>query len=215
MLTLHNISRAYKKSKRVISVLNDFTYSYNEGKIYLIKGSSGRGKTTLLSIIGLLDKPDSGQIFYNNTPIHNLSGVERTKFINQNIGFVFQQNNLMEGLTVKENVLLHYLNDKDVFSDANVKRAEDILQDVGLADRMDHYPRELSGGEMQRAEFARAIIKDPKIFILDEPISNLDDENARMVIDLIMDYAKSTNCITILSCHTNYFDDLADEIIKL
>lgn len=215
MLELNNISKSYKKNKRVLSVLNDFTYIFEKEKIYLLKGSSGRGKTTLLSIIGLLDKPDSGEIVFDDIPIHNMSGVERTSFINQNIGFVFQQYNLMEGLNVKENILIHYLNEKDVFNDSYVKKVEDVLSNIGLADRMEHYPRELSGGELQRVEFARAIIKDPKIFILDEPISNLDEENAQMVIDLIISYAKKSKCITIIACHTNHFDDVVDEIIKM
>lgn len=107
MLEIKNVCKTYRKDKRVIKVIQNFTYQFETGKIYLLKGSSGKGKTTLLTIIGLLDKCDSGEIIFDGKPIHKLKGMKRTTFINQKIGFVFQQYNLLEGLTVKENILLH------------------------------------------------------------------------------------------------------------
>lgn len=121
----------------------------------------------------------------------------------------------MEGLTVKDNIIVHYLNEKNVYDDDKDLKIESLLKIFGIENRKEHYPRELSGGEQQRLAIARALIKNPSIIILDEPISNLDENNAKVIIDYIMKYMKNENCITLISCHTNHFDDYVDAIIKL
>lgn len=215
MLELKNISKSYRKKRFTLNILNNFSYSFENGKVYLIKGSSGTGKSTLLYILGLLDDCDDGSIIYNDIDISKLKNKDKFDFINQNIGFVLQNDNFFEEITVEENILLHYLNNPNPNSDENLTRVREYLKKVGLSDREKHYLAELSGGERQRVKIARALIKNPSILLLDEPISSLDDENANIIKDLIVKYMKHKDCITIISCHSNHFDDIVDDIIEI
>ncbi len=158
MLIAKNLFKKYKKNKREIHILNDFNYTFEEKKIYLLKGSSGCGKSTLLYILGLLDTADSGEIIYDDIVINKMSLDEKSTFVNDNVGFVFQEDNFFEEMNVKENLLLHFLNEKKVDKDENVELAMSYLDKVGLKDRIDHFPGELSGGERQRVKIARATL---------------------------------------------------------
>lgn len=213
-IRLNNICKSYFKNKRELKIIENFSYVFRNSKMYLIKGSSGAGKTTLLSIIGLLDKPDSGSISFDDRDLFNVSYKERTDFIRKNIGFIFQDYNLLEGLTIEENILIHYLGYKGDLIEEK-QRIEAILKRLGLSHRKNHYPFELSGGEKQRVGIARALVKQPKLIVCDEPISNLDKDNSEQIKNILIELKKSEKCTIIVSCHTEDFDKIADEIIKL
>ena len=213
-IRLSNVCKSYFKNKRELKIIENFNYVFNSSKMYLIKGSSGAGKTTLLSIIGLLDKPDRGSISFDDCDLINLSYKERTDFIHKNIGFVFQDYNLLEGLTIEENILIHYLGDKRDLTEEK-QGIEVILKRLGLEHRKDHYPFELSGGEKQRVGIARALVKQPKLIICDEPVSNLDKDNSEQIKNILIELKESEKCTIIVSCHTEDFDKIVDETIKL
>lgn len=213
-IRLNSVCKSYFKNKRELKIIENFSYVFRNSKMYLIKGSSGAGKTTLLSIIGLLDKPDSGLISFDDRDLFNLSYKERTDFIHKNIGFIFQDYNLLEGLTIEENILIHYLGYKGDLTEEK-QRIEAILKRLGLLHRKNHYPFELSGGEKQRVGIARALVKQPKLIICDEPISNLDKDNSEQIKNILIELKKSEKCTIIVSCHTEDFDKIVDETIKL
>lgn len=213
-IRLRDVSKSYYKNKRELKIINQMNYVFDSGKMYLIKGSSGSGKTTLLSILGLLDKPSSGELIFDNTSVLQFNYNQRTDFIHDNIGFVFQDFNLLEGLTIEENILVHYLGMKTDFKHAK-EPVEDILTRLGLAHRKDHYPFELSGGEKQRVGIARAIIKQPKLIICDEPISSLDKENSEGIKNILSELNKNEKCTIVITCHTDDFDEIVDEILQL
>ena len=209
---LKAINKTYKKDGSNLNVIKDFTHELSSGHMYLIKGSSGSGKTTLLSMIGLLDEPSSGKIYFDDEMISNASESKKNLIRRFDIGFVYQEYNLFERLTVKENIEVAYLDSNIPDMEAKIR---DTLEKVNLKNREKHYTFELSGGEKQRVAIARALIKNPKILICDEPISNLDYENAKILIDILCEIRDKTECIILISCHTDHFDEYADEIIRL
>lgn len=211
-IELRNICKEYIKSKRKIKVLDHFNYEFSEGKIYLLKGSSGAGKTTLLSMIGLLDTVTKGEILFDDEVVSDFDNKHKNLLRKNEIGFVFQDYNLMEGLTIEENIALPLLDNLPPDLDTRVK---EIIEKVNLTKRLGHYPNELSGGEKQRIGIARALIKNPKVLLCDEPISNLDKSNADQIIDILCRVKVENNCIIIVSCHTSDFDEFADQIIEM
>jgi putative ABC transport system ATP-binding protein len=184
LIEIHNVSKSYRRDSLEIPVLSNITLSIQEGDFIAFMGPSGSGKTTLLNLIAGIDKPTEGRIFVAGTDITELSETELAVWRSRNVGFIFQFYNLIPVLTAIENVELPLI----LTSLSKAERrahAETALGVVGLADRMHHYPRQLSGGQEQRVAIARAIVTDPAILVADEPTGDLDKVSAEEVLNLI------------------------------
>ncbi len=210
-IVLDNIYKSYKKGAQEIPVLKGFSKVLNSNMMYLVKGPSGAGKTTLLSIVGLLDSPTSGQVFIDDDRVDHLKERDLCTIRRERFGFVFQDYGLLENLTVYENISLACQELPNM--DECIQQIEDILTKLNLGHRIHHKVSELSGGEKQRTSFARAMIKNPDILICDEPLSNIDENNAKNVAQILLEAKKDR--IIIVSCHTRDLDTLCDEQIVL
>ena len=207
LITLNKISKSFLTNKK-ISVLKKINFKFNLGKVYSVVGPSGSGKSTLLNILSLIDKPTSGLIKIDKDIINFSNSVKNDKIRSEKIGIVYQQNNLLPDFTALENVYLARLsltNNKKKSLDA----ARKIIKKMGLSDRVNHYPSELSGGEMQRIAIARALINEPQIILADEPTGSLDQSTAREVFDVLYKL-KNSNRIIIYATHNRYFANKAD-----
>jgi putative ABC transport system ATP-binding protein len=184
LIEVQNLSKSYRRDKLEIPVLNNITLSVAEGEFLAFMGPSGSGKTTLLNLIAGIDRPTSGNIIIGGTDVTELSETDLAGWRSRNVGFIFQFYNLIPVLTALENVelplILTPLSKKE-----RRAHAETALQLVGLAERMDHYPRQLSGGQEQRVAIARAVATDPTILVADEPTGDLDKASAEEVLDLM------------------------------
>ena len=195
-------------SHRKIKILNKINFSFKKGKVYSLVGPSGSGKSTLLNLLSLIDRPSSGYIKILNNNI-NFSETSINDELRANkIGIIYQDNNLLPDFNALENVYLARLS-----IDNNKKKAiEDskkIIKNLGLSNRLEHFPSELSGGEMQRIAIARALINSPEIILADEPTGNLDYKNAKEVFKILFKL-KSTNRLIIFATHNRYFANMAD-----
>ena len=184
IIKVENISKSYTRDNFEIPVLNNLSLNVEEGEFIALMGPSGSGKTTLLNLIAGIDKPSKGKIFVNDTEVSNLSESALAKWRANNIGFVFQFYNLIPVLTAFENVelplLLTHLSKSE-----RKKHVETALNVVGLSDRIDHYPKQLSGGQEQRVAIARAIVTDPLVLVADEPTGDLDKISAEEILVLL------------------------------
>jgi putative ABC transport system ATP-binding protein len=205
-----DLGKVYQKGKNSIEVIKEFNHVFESGKMYLLKGASGKGKTTLLSILGLLDKPTSGKLLLNGKEIDFTKPGVLCDIRKAEYSFVFQDYALFENLSVYENLRLVY---EDTDEKLDEKRIDDLLLKMNLSHRKYHRTAELSGGEKQRVAFARALLKDAEVFIFDEPISNVDEGNAQIIFD-IMKVLKTTRMVMV-TCHTSVFDNICDEIVCL
>ncbi len=184
LIEVKNLSKSYWRNKLEIPVLNNINIRINEGDFLGLMGPSGSGKTTLLNLLAGIDKPSQGEITINGTDITKMSESALAKWRANNVGFVFQFYNLIPVLTAYENVELPLLLTKLSKSERK-KHVETALGIVGLADRMNHYPKQLSGGQEQRVAIARAIVTDPLILVADEPTGDLDKESAEEILTLM------------------------------
>ena len=211
-LKLHNISKTFETSKK-LKVIKNLSYTFNKGKIYSLMGPSGSGKSTLLNLISLIDNPSNGSIKFNDHEINYSEKEENDKFRAKKIGIVYQQNNLLPDFTSLENIYLASLsinNDKDVA----ISKAKQLLKKIGLSNRADHYPSQLSGGEAQRIAIARAIINDPEIILADEPTGSLDMRTAKVIFNLLKDQKRSDRLI-IFATHNRFFGNKADCLLEI
>lgn len=181
VLEAKGLNKIYRRGSEEIYALKDVDFSVNQGEFVSIIGPSGSGKTALLNVLGCLDTPTSGSLQLNGTEIRGLKESDLVKLRRDNIGFVFQQFYLMPTLTAKENIELPLLFSR---KDGNNNKIDRVLDMVGLSDRGDHLPSQLSGGEMQRVAIGRALINDPKIILADEPTGNLDSVTSQMIFEL-------------------------------
>ncbi len=212
ILEVNNLSKVYKSGSRELTVLHDIQFGIEAGESVSIVGPSGSGKTTLLGLCAGLDKPSTGTVMLYDTIINELSEDERALLRNQHVGFIFQNFQLIPTLTALENVMIPLeLQGKSGAS----KVAEELLERVGLKDRLDHYPSQLSGGEQQRVSLARAFSNDPKILFADEPTGNLDDETSHSVEQLMFDLNKEKNTTLIIVTHDTELAKKTGRIIKL
>ena len=212
IISLNKISKSFLNNKK-ISVLKKINYSFTKGKIYSLMGPSGSGKSTLLNLISLIDRPSSGSIKYLGKQIDFNKNKENDLFRSSNIGIIYQQDNLLPDFTALENVYLASLaagNKKD----AAKKKAKDILKIVGLPNRLDHYPNELSGGEKQRVSIARALINEPKIILADEPTGSLDKKNAEEIFTLLKKQLNSKRLI-VFATHNRFFAKKSDYLLEM
>lgn len=195
-----------------MDILKGLTFTIPAGQFVAIVGASGSGKSTLLGLLAGLDSPSSGEIWLDGVPIHNLAEVQLAAVRGRKIGFVFQSYQLIPTLTALENVLLPYeLNSNG----QGLKKSRTLLTSVGLQDRMDHYPIQLSGGEQQRVAIARAFVVEPPIIMADEPTGNLDSTNGRMILDLLLEHNKRAGTTLVLVTHDADVAASADRRITL
>ena len=210
MIKANNLYYSYED----VEVLKGISLDIKKGEFVSITGPSGAGKTTLLHLLGTLDKAKSGSIKINNKDLNDLSEKELSKFRNNEIGFVFQFHNLLVEFNALENVflpaLIKGLNKKDA-----EKKALELLEILGLSNRINHKPDELSGGEQQRVAVARALINSPSIILADEPSGNLDSKNAEDLQNLFIKLNKEFNQTFIVITHNNNFAKLADRMLKM
>jgi putative ABC transport system ATP-binding protein len=184
MIELKQVSRTYTHGSRTIEALRGITLSIPAGAFLSVMGPSGSGKSTLLNLIGGLDQPSSGEIFIDKVPLHGISDDELTLIRRRRVGFIFQFFNLLPILTAAENAGLPLLLEGIPFSKVRPK-AEALLSKVGLRERMEHRPEQLSGGEMQRVAIARALVTDPAVLLADEPTGNLDSRTSAEIFGLL------------------------------
>ena len=211
-LKLNNISKTFETSKK-LKVIKNLSYNFSKGKIYSLMGPSGSGKSTLLNLISLIDNPSYGSIKFNDHEINYAEKEENDKFRAKKIGIVYQQNNLLPDFTSLENIYLASLsinNDKDLA----ISKAKQLLKKIGLSNRADHYPSQLSGGEAQRIAIARAIINDPEIILADEPTGSLDMRTAKVIFNLLKDQKRFDRLI-IFATHNRFFGKKADCLLEI
>ena len=212
IIELNNISKIFDNKKK-ITVLKNLNFKFKKGKIYSLSGPSGSGKSTLLNLLSLIDRPSSGNIKIDNRNINHNEIEINDKIRSSNIGIVYQEKNLLPDFTAIENVCIASL-----AANKNYKIAEQeslkIIQKVGLKDRTNHYPSELSGGEMQRIAISRAIVNKPRIILADEPTGSLDHENANQIFNLLFKL-KNNDRVIIFATHNRFFANKADYKISL
>ena len=208
------ISENIKKSFGNLHVLKGIDLKIEEGEIVCIIGSSGAGKTTFLQILGTLDRPDSGEVLYNNVNAFSLKEKQLSKFRNKNIGFVFQFHHLLPEFTALENVCIPAFIARTSRSVAE-KKAIELLQYFNLGERLDHKPSELSGGEQQRVAVARALINDPKVILADEPSGNLDSKNKKELHQLLQSLRDEFNQTIVIVSHDKQVEKISDRVLTM
>jgi len=211
-LELKNISKNFNTEKK-IRVLNKLSYNFKKGKVYSLMGPSGSGKSTLLNLISLIDRPTNGSIKFDNTLVNFKENNKNDIFRAKKIGIVYQQNNLLTDFTAFENLYLASLSINDNKKMAMLK-AKKLIKKIGLSNRSDHFPSQLSGGESQRIAIARAIINDPDIILADEPTGSLDIKTAMDIFDLLNNQ-KKPNRLIIFATHNRFFAKKADYLLEL
>lgn len=214
MMKLDNVCKEYKLGKETIKALKNVSVTFENNKFYAIMGRSGSGKSTLVHIIGLLDNPTSGTVYINGKDTSNLKEDEIQEIIGQNIGFVFQKFYLNNNLTALENVMLPSLINNNMSFDEKKKKAMQLLKLVGLENRVNHKPKELSGGEAQRVAIARSLINSPKIIIADEPTGNLDKESELVIFNLLKKISEQGKTVIVVS-HNEIIKEYADKVYIL
>ena len=211
-LELKNISKTFDKNNK-LKVLKKLSYKFKKGKTYSLMGPSGSGKSTLLNLISLIDRPTEGLISFDQSQIDFNENKINDIFRAKKIGIIYQQNNLLPDFTALENIYLASLslhNNKELA----VSKAKSLLKVIGLLNRSDHYPSELSGGESQRVAIARAIINDPEVILADEPTGSLDIDTAKDVFKLLNNQKTSSRLI-IFATHNRFFANKADCLLEL
>jgi putative ABC transport system ATP-binding protein len=212
VIEVRDAKKWIQNGTRRVEILKGITLTIPAGQFVAIVGASGSGKSTLLGLLAGLDTPSAGEIWLDGVPIHNLVEAELAAVRGKKIGFVFQSYQLIQTLTALENVLLPYeLN----VEGSGLVRARRLLDEVGLTDRVDHYPVQLSGGEQQRVALARAFVVEPPIVMADEPTGNLDSTNGRMVLDLLLERNKKSGTTLVLVTHDSEVAGMADRKIVL
>ena len=220
MLLVKGITKSYSKKRLTIPVLKGVNFSVRKGEFVSIVGQSGSGKSTLLHMLGTLDSPDSGEIYFGGERIDSLPSVRRDWFRNRSIGFIFQFYHLLPELTALENVLsplmiraglLEYWVKRRRFHET----ARSLLEQVGLSHRLKHKPNELSGGEMQRTAIARALIAGPQLLLADEPTGNLDAASAKEVIQLLRQLCTLHKLTVIMVTHDHDIAAVADRTVQM
>jgi len=207
LIILDKISKSFLTSKK-ITVLKKINYKFKKGKVYSLVGPSGSGKSTLLNILSLIDRPSIGSIKIEKSDINFSNSSMIDKIRAKKIGIIYQQNNLLPDFTALENVYLASLALDDNKNKA-LDKAKNIIRKMGLISRVNHYPSELSGGEIQRISIARALINEPQIILADEPTGSLDQSTAKEVFDILYKL-KSSNRLIIYATHNRFFANMAD-----
>lgn len=220
VLAVKNLYKSYHKGKLEVPVLKGVDLEIQTGDFTTIIGQSGSGKSTLLHLLGTLDAPDRGEIYFNDQRIDNLPSKGKEKLRNTEFGMIFQFYHLLPELTTLENVLVPKMVQDGFFAYLRNKRsykrkAKELLEMVGLGHRLRHKPNELSGGEMQRTAIARSLIAEPSVLLADEPTGNLDAENGKEVLDTLAALRENENLTVIMVTHDDSLADKSDHVIHL
>ncbi len=208
-IKLEKVTKIYSTGEVETVALKNVDLEINDGEVIVLLGPSGSGKSTMLNVCSGLDNPSSGTITIDNEVISGMNSRQLTKFRRDNLGFIFQQYNLLQTLSVKENVEVGREVSLDPFT------VEEIIEKVGLTPNMKKYPYQLSGGEQQRVSIARAVVKKPKIMFCDEPTGALDEENAKEILGVLQDLNETYNTTVVLITHNPSIGVIADRIVKL
>ena len=215
ILRIERVSKTYAVPNGRLQVLRDARLEVRRGEFIAITGQSGSGKTTLLSLLGALDSPDSGEIWLNDVAVHDLRGPAAADFRREKIGFVFQLFYLLPNLTALENVMAPLLPYRRKLDFDLKRRAQELLESVGLANRLGHPPARLSGGEQQRVAIARALINHPQLVLADEPTGNLDPATGAEVLDILRTLQRIGSQTLVMVTHDPHLAALADRRIHL
>ncbi|MFP4187377.1 MAG: ABC transporter ATP-binding protein [Acholeplasmataceae bacterium] len=209
MIELKDVSKVYTNGEVETHALKDVSFSIETGEFIVVLGPSGSGKSTMLNVMSGLDIPTAGVVRVGDAVISGLDQKELTSFRRSNMGFIFQQYNLLSTLTVYENVALgHHLGNKNI-------AIEDMLKDVGLENHRDKYPYQLSGGEQQRVSIARALIKEPLILFCDEPTGSLDEANGKNILSLLQELNRTYRTTIVLITHNPAISELSNRTIRM
>ena len=213
-IELINIQKYYKVGREKIHVLKDLNLKVEEGDFLMIMGKSGSGKTTLLNILGFLDKLDAGQFLFNGTDVSNLNENQRSDYRCSSLGYVFQQFNLIDTLTVYQNIEIPLIYSGVKDKNIRKKLIETRLENVGLLDKKNAFPNHLSGGQKQRVAIARALVNNPKIIFADEPTGALDSETGRDIMNLLTELNRAGTTI-IMVTHDHDMTKYASKLVNL
>ncbi len=212
MIAIQNLSKSFNSNAKTIQILRELNLQTSQGQSISIVGKSGSGKSTLLSLMAGLDRPDAGNIVIDQLNLQQMTEQELTQFRAKVMGIVFQRFHLVDYLTALENVQLA-LDILGMQSDRS--RAQNVLSMVGLGDRMDHFPKQLSGGECQRVAIARALVVGPKVLLADEPSGNLDQETGKQVMQMLFDLCSQLNTTLVLVTHDRDLAQKSDIVYEL
>ncbi|MGN6136384.1 MAG: ABC transporter ATP-binding protein [Aureliella sp.] len=220
VLEARQLTKIYRKGRNEVQVLCGCDFQAEQGKVTAILGQSGSGKSTLLHLLGTLDMPDEGEITFEGQRIDNLSRRRRDEFRNRHLGMIFQFYHLLPEITTLQNVMMPLMIQQGMFNylrtrAAHRARAQHLLERVGLGHRLGHKPRELSGGEMQRAAIARALVGNPRLLLADEPTGNLDRETGRTILQLLLDLNREQGLTIVMVTHDESIAADCDRVIRL
>ncbi len=214
IVSVENLRKVYRMGDEEVHALDGVSLQIKKGEICCLLGTSGSGKSTLLNMLAGLEKPTSGSIYIGTYPIHEMSEEQVTKFRQKQVGFIFQSYNLIGSLTAMENVSLPLVF-QEIGRKERAKRATEMLEAVGLGERLHHRPNEMSGGQQQRVSIARAFMNHPSILFADEPTGNLDTETTLEVMDMMVKIARAYDQTLVIVSHDLEIADYADKIITL
>lgn len=209
IIVASNVSKVYKSGVGEVRAVDNLSFEVNDGEFVVILGPSGAGKTTLLNLMGGMDGVTSGELVIDGENLTGMSARELTRYRRTKVGFVFQFYNLMPNLTAIENIELA------VELCPEAKRPEDVMERVGLRERMNNFPAQLSGGEQQRVSIARAVAKNPRLLLCDEPTGALDYETGKRILQLLQDMCREENKTVIIVTHNAALKDMADKVIYI
>ena len=214
VLSLENITRIYSQGNNQINVLNNINLDMKRGEIISLVGNSGSGKSSLLHIAGLLEKPNSGEIYINDVKCSKMTDYDRTIARRMSVGFIYQFHHLLSDFSATDNVAIPMrLSGYDKTYSKN--KAVELLDNLGLGDRINHLPSQLSGGEQQRVSICRALANNPDILLADEPTGNLDSKTAEIVFDQFISLAREKNTGVLLATHNLKLSERSDRVIKI
>jgi lipoprotein-releasing system ATP-binding protein len=214
LVIARDLRKSYKMGRRDVDVLQGVSIEVARGEFIALRGASGAGKSTLLHLIGGLDTADAGEITVAGQPFHKMSGAQLARFRTEKIGFIFQAYHLMPEFDALENVCIPGRIARHPV-EAVRKRAAELLHRVGLGQRLDHRPRELSGGEQQRVAIARALVNDPEVIIADEPTGNLDSHTGSEILDLLSEIRAEKNTTLLIATHDAKVAERAPRVVQL
>jgi len=211
LVEVKNLYKVYDGG--LIQSLNDITCSLEAGKIYALMGASGCGKSTLLNIIGTLDSPTSGEVFYEGKQLKKVG--ELSDFRRNFLGFIFQFHHLIPVLTLRENIESALLPNHNMSAEERSERAMTLLDEMGILHRADSYARNISGGERQRGAIARALVNNPKVLLADEPTGNIDSKTSKLILRKLRNHVEKMSGTILIATHDNDVADIADVLIKM